>query len=329
MNVINLAQRSPDWHQWRKSGVTASDSCILLGSPYKTPWRLWGEKRGLLLEADLSSNPNVQRGIRMEPIARLRYEERHGELLLPVCAESSEIPILRASFDGLTNEGRPVEIKAPSEKGFRDAVQLGMESELYRRYYAQVQTQIYVAQADSGVLSLVYEESFLDLPVFRDESLIRDIVDKAQAFWDCVQSGKEPPLDLERDAFIPKGKDAALWSTLSADYRRLDAKRAALMGELKTLEAPIAKVEEQLLDLIGDFCIADAEGLRITRFLQQGGIDYKAALQALLPNLEEDVLSTYRRTPSERVRWTLKKQVEPRVSARPPLAEVAFSSIWF
>ena len=173
MNVVNLAQRSPEWHQWRKSGVTASDACILLGSPYKTPWRLWSEKRGLLLEADLSSNPHVRRGVRMEPIARQRYEERHGELLLPVCAESSEIPILRASFDGLTDEGRPVEIKAPSERGFKDAVRLGMESELYQRYYAQVQTQIYVAEADSGVLSLVHEDSFLDLPVFRNDVTFR------------------------------------------------------------------------------------------------------------------------------------------------------------
>lgn len=56
MKVIDLVQRSLEWHQWRKSGVTASESPILMGSPYKTPWRLWAEKRGLILEADLSGN---------------------------------------------------------------------------------------------------------------------------------------------------------------------------------------------------------------------------------------------------------------------------------
>ena len=329
MNVIDLAQRSPAWHQWRKAGVTASDACVLMGSPYKTPWRLWAEKRGLLIEPDISGNPNVQRGIREEPIARRRYEERHGDLLLPVCAESSENPILRASFDGVTNEGRPVEIKAPSEKGFREAVRLGMESELYQRYHAQVQTQIYVAEADGGVLSLTFGDAYLDLPVFRNEALIRDIVHQAEDFWERVTTGKEPPLDPERDAFTPKGKDASLWESLSAEYRKLETRKLSLQREIKSLEGPLSKVEERLLDLMGDFCIADTDGLRISRYLQQGSIDYKAAISALIPDLLDDALEGFRRSPSERVRWTLKNQEMKSASTRPPLAEVAFSSLWF
>ena len=329
MKVIDLIQRSPEWHEWRKSGVTASEAPILIGSPYKTPWRLWAEKRGLVLEADLSGNPHVQRGVREEPIARRRYEARHGELLLPVSAQSSEVPILRASFDGLTNDGRPVEIKAPAQKGFVDALKMGTQSGLYLRYYAQVQTQIYVAEADGGVLSLTCDEDHLDLPVPRDESMINDIVEKAKRFWEYVESGKEPPLDPERDAYIPRGDEAILWSELSKEFRKLETRKMTLSKELKALEGPMAKVEERLLDLIGDFCVAESDGLRVTRFLQQGSIDYRSALQALIPDQPEEMLKAFRRSPSERVRWTLKKQDEPKVLARPPLAEVAFSSLWF
>lgn len=329
MKVIDLAQRTPEWHRWRKSGVTASDACVLMGSPYKTPWKLWCEKRGLLLEEDLSANPHVQRGIREEPIARRRYEERHGELLLPVCAESRELPILRASFDGVTNDGRPVEIKAPTEKGFREALRLGMDSELYLRYLAQVQTQIYVAEADGGVLSLTYQDEFLDIPVFRNEEMIQALVEKAKGFWDLVESGKEPPLDPERDAFKPKGMEERQWLNLAEEYRRFCDKRQALTSELKSLEGPIAKVEERLLDLMGDFLVADAGGLRVSRFLQQGSIDYKAALKALQPELDEEELSAYRRKPNERVRWTLRKEEEQPAPAREALPEVAFASTWF
>jgi len=329
MKVVDLVQRSPQWHQWRKSGVTASDACVLMGSPYKTPFRLWAEKKGLVLEPDLSGNPHVQRGIREEPIARRAYEQRHGDLLLPVCAESSEVPILRASFDGLTNDGRPIEIKAPAQKGFTDALKLGTQSCLYLRYYVQVQTQIYVAEADGGVLSLSCDGDYLDLPVPRDEIAIKSIVEQAKAFWECVVTGKEPPLDIERDAFVPKGSEASLWNRLTEEYRRLESRKASLSRDIKALDDPIAKVEADLLDLIGDFCIADADGLRVTRFLQQGGIDYKTALKTLCPDVSEEVLSAYRRNPTERIRWTLKNPESQSASTRPPLAEVAFSSSWF
>lgn len=329
MKVIDLAQRTPEWHRWRKSGVTASDACVLIGSPYKTPWKLWCEKRGLLLEEDLSGNPHVQRGIREEPIARRRYEERHGELLLPVCAESSELPILRASFDGLTNDGRPVEIKAPYEKGFVDALKLGTQSALYQRYYAQVQAQIFVAEADGGVLSMICGEDHLDLPIPRDNAMISTIVERAKLFWHSIETGNEPPLDPDRDTFQPKGEDERQWVRLAQEYRRFENRKQALSSELKSLEGPLAKVEERLLDLMGDFLVADAGGLRVSRYVQQGSIDYKSALQALQPHMAEDELTAFRRKPSERIRWTLKNQEEEAAPVRNNLKEVAFVSTWF
>ena len=329
MKIVDLAQRTPEWHQWRRTGVTASDVCVLMGSPYKTPWKLWAEKRGLLLEEDLSQNPHVQRGVREEPIARRRYEERHGEMLLPVCAESSLVPILRASFDGLTNEGRPVEIKAPSEKGFREAVALGVDSALYRRYLPQVQTQIHVAEADGGVLSLTFGQEYLDLPVPRDERMIEEIIERSTHFWTLMEKGEEPLLDPERDTFQPKGAVADQWAILAKEYRRLEISRLALQRDMKSLEGPMATIEERLLDLMGDFFVADVGGLRVSRFLQQGSIDYKAALKALQPDLQEEGLSRYRRKPTERVRWTLKKPEEERPPLREPLKDVAFVSRWF
>ncbi|MFP4496496.1 MAG: YqaJ viral recombinase family protein, partial [Halochromatium sp.] len=40
MKIIDLAQRSPAWQQWRAQGITASEAAIILDrSPYKTRWR--------------------------------------------------------------------------------------------------------------------------------------------------------------------------------------------------------------------------------------------------------------------------------------------------
>lgn len=42
-------------------------------SEYKTVWRLWAEKKGLVLPDNLDANPNVQRGVRLEPKARKAF----------------------------------------------------------------------------------------------------------------------------------------------------------------------------------------------------------------------------------------------------------------
>ena len=104
MKVIDLSQRTPAWHQWRIAGVTASEAPIIMGrSPYKTPWRLWAEKTGFVLPEDLSNNPNVLRGIRLEPQARRAFENAHNDFLLPLCAEADHNVIFRASFDGIND----------------------------------------------------------------------------------------------------------------------------------------------------------------------------------------------------------------------------------
>ena len=142
MKQVNLEQRSKEWSDWRRCGVTASDAAVLLGkksgqSPYKSRWQLWAEKSGFLKEPDLSSNPHAQRGIEDEDDARIRMEEALGDApLLPVCGEWEQNPRLRASFDGITKDGIPVELKAPCEKVYQEVKALKDQSEGYRRAFA-------------------------------------------------------------------------------------------------------------------------------------------------------------------------------------------------
>jgi len=56
--------------------------------------------------------------------------------------------------------------------------------------------------------------------------------------------------------------------------------------------------------LMGGFLAAEAAGLKVTRFLQSGAIDYGKALKALVPDLDPAELETYRRQGCERVRIT-------------------------
>ena len=56
--------------------------------------------------------------------------------------------------------------------------------------------------------------------------------------------------------------------------------------------------------MMGGFLAAEASGLKISRFLQNGAIDYGKALKTLLPDVDAAELETYRRKASERVRVT-------------------------
>lgn len=126
MRLLELEQRSQAWLDWRRSGITATESAAILGlNPYMTPWRLWCEKVGRALFADLSSNPLVRFGIEHEDEVRQLFELKHLEVVMPVCGEFDEDALFRASFDGLTSAMEPVEIKCPSESTLADVRKKG------------------------------------------------------------------------------------------------------------------------------------------------------------------------------------------------------------
>ena len=81
MKVVDVSQRSDAWRVWRSQGIGASEAAILMGrSPYKTPWRWWAEKTGLVLEPSQDNNPLIRVGIQQEPAALQHFEDKHSVL---------------------------------------------------------------------------------------------------------------------------------------------------------------------------------------------------------------------------------------------------------
>lgn len=310
MKIINLQQRTPEWHKWRTAGVSASEAIVVLEQCLlKTIYRLYTEKKGITLPDNLDANPFVQRGIRLEATARKSFENRYDTLLLPLCAESEKFPFLRASFDGISDEGIPVELKVPMEVNFRNAQQDGIESKIYKRYYYQVQHQILVAGSDKGYLSLyLNDKEQLDFLIERDNDLIDNLVFEARKFVDCLNKNKPPATDPKRDIYIPSGQELDRWNALAANYHSIEEMIEEFKIKIKPLEKEQVDIEKEFLNLIGDFAQAESAGLRISRYMQQGSIDYKAALLALHPDVDPSFLETFRKNSSERTRLTRKDE---------------------
>ena len=305
MNVINVSQRSPEWRQWRSQGLSASEAAIIMGrSPYKTPWRLWAEKTGLVLEQPLDNNPLIRVGIEYEPQALQRFEEKHDVLLLPLCGESERYPLMRASFDGLSENNEPVEVKCPHESTFLDVLLNREQAAAYQLYWCQVQQQLLVADAARGFLFFYHQGQDVEFEIARDKAFLSQLIATAMDFWSDVKSGREPPKDTERDLYLPKSDVEQQWQQLAANYRQNAVKIDDLKTQLKALELQQADIEQTLVGLMGEFMAAEHSGLRVSRFQVQGSIDYKAVLSALLPEMREATLEAYRKKPANRVRIT-------------------------
>jgi putative phage-type endonuclease len=326
MKIIDVTQRTPAWAHWRAQGITASEAAIVLGrSPYKTPWRLWAERTGLAREADLSANPHVQRGVALEDAARRAFEDRHGTLLLPLCAESDEHAVLRASFDGIADDGAPVELKVPSHRVFAEVDERQTEAAAFALYWPQVQHQLYVAEAAQGWLVFYGEDGrLIEFPIAREEAFLADtLVPSCLAFWEAIVRNVEPPRDPARDLFLPTGETLDHWAVLAGAYRDLLGEKTDHDAALKAVKAELDRLEAALVAMMGEFLAAEAAGLKVTRYQQSGAIDYAKALKALLPTLDAEAPEPFRRAASERVRITALADDAAAAPAAPEWAKAA------
>jgi putative phage-type endonuclease len=326
MKIVQLSQRDPAWHEWRRGGVTASEAAVLLEvSKEKTKWRLWAEKVGKAIPEDLSRNPHVQRGIRLEDHARRDLErilfEATGqhEILLPVCGESEEEPLMRCSLDGMTLAGIPTELKCLSDNQWELVAKGGMQSAPFLRYYPQIQHQIYCCDAPYGILSFfrynpeTQEPESIAFQVERDQKVIDMLLSVVVPFMENnVKKGKAPKRDPERDLYIPED-DLSMrrWIEEAGRFKALSFRKDELQKQLSTVGEKLSAVESRLLGEMGSFLHADLEGVVITRFRKKGAVNYKSLLADKGLEVTDDELDRYRNKGSEQVRSSVKDRQMP------------------
>lgn len=201
------------WLAERKLGIGGSDAAAVLGlSPWKTNVELWEEKTGRRADQDMSDNAYVQYGVAAEPLIRAmfaldypQYEVRHDANLSKV---HGLYPQLRASLDGELIEratGRPgvLEIKAAfiNSRADRDK----WNGVVPQHYYIQVLHNMYVTEADFGILKARLVSNWDDLFVSEKtyfferadhEASITYLVERELAFWRDVEADKRPDLIL-------------------------------------------------------------------------------------------------------------------------------------
>lgn len=316
MKFINLAQSSPEWLEWRRTGVTASDvSALFATNPYKTEWKLWAEKSGHQAEDDLGGNPFVRRGKVYEHMLREHVVRHRGIGIMPVCVEHDTLPFLKASLDGICRNRRPWEFKIPSPNNYEEVEQEGDRSAPYLQYVSQVQHQLLVTGASEGYLIFGKLDDTCSPPRIVDYKLFVIAADpayheqirlRAAAFMDRVAQGIEPKKDPDRDLFAPQTPtDAQNWRDVAEKVVPLLEKKLALKQQLDALDAQIKEQTEPVLAILQDNKFGEYAGLRVTRVDRSPSIDFPALLGGLGVDLADDrVVGPYRKAATKSYKFT-------------------------
>jgi len=178
----------------RKKIIGASDAPVIMRMcPWKTPYRLWREKMGLIHGS--ATNGAMMRGIAMEPIAREAFSNLMGKFFKPRLVRHPERNWMVASLDGISADGTEiVEIKCPGPKDHATAKEGFIPHKyVYQLYHQMAVTGLsyawyYSWDGQEGV-AIKFEE---------DQEKIDDMMKEELVFWECMCT-RTVPVILERD----------------------------------------------------------------------------------------------------------------------------------
>jgi hypothetical protein len=161
-----------------------------------------------------------------------------------------------------------------------------------------------VTGASSAWLAFFFEGQLKAFEIARDQAMIDRLIENSRRFWDHVQHGKPPELDPARDVFVPSGDLTPKWLSAAAAWRAGDAQQAALEAQLEGVKKKKDLAQKILVDLMGEFLLGEGYGVKVTRYLQKGALDYQALLKELLPDTPAQTLEGFRKPATPRVRTT-------------------------
>jgi putative phage-type endonuclease len=254
-----LEQGSPLWHAFRKKHLGASNAATIMGYGYKSA--NWLFEWFLGLKPDEEENHAMRFGKETEAEALKVYNILKGIDFEPEVFESDSHPFLSASMDGVAFLGKGIPVMAVEIKCCQSLMHSRlMEGDYHARHYAQCQHQMFVLDLPRMDLFAYSPTSHRIIQIERDQAYIDAYLEKALAFWSCVQNLESPeqaPVEME---------DNSEWG-YSADLYK-GAKEL-----LRNAEDNEKYYRDRLIELADGRC-AKGHGVKLTKIVSRGTIDY-------------------------------------------------------
>lgn len=237
MRIINLAQGSAEWKEWRNRGLGASNAgTLMLPAPkFMTKFELWGILTGLAERQPFNEYAiaAMKRGTELEPECRRLARSQMGGIKfydVPPSACHSDYEYIRASFDDLSLDHTHInEYKCPGKEAHAKA----LKGEIPEEYKWQMDQQFLVSGAVTGNYCSWDGKSDTVVMVRydRDEVRIQALLASCKAFWALVQAQVAPEVSV---------RDFVLATTLVRDAN----KRMSAASKLLTMISEAAKEQK-------------------------------------------------------------------------------------
>lgn len=188
MKIVKLQQRSPEWFDWRKKHICASDMPIIMcDSPWKTPQELLAYKQSTTNDETVTEA--MQRGIDLEEPVRQMVNKQTGLNFIPIIVEHSQNSLYAASLDGYDASHVILEVKCPNKKDHLHA----KKGKVPKHYKAQIQWQLYVTGCQTCYYASYFNEDLEILHIPRDDYYINEeLIPAAQEFLYNMRAKTNP-----------------------------------------------------------------------------------------------------------------------------------------
>lgn len=272
--ILNMQQGCAEWHDLRKTKITATDCPIIMGeSHWKTRVQLYHEK--ISDEYNHFISDRMQRGIDLEPIARDLFNIQTGFLLIPRVVINDWA---MASLDGMSEDGKTIlEIKCPGQQDH----ELALDGKVPKHYYGQLQHQMYVCNVQNMYYFSFDGTDGVTVIVKRDDHYIDRMIVEEKKFYECIIK-KITPEPQEND-YIEREDD--LWKQCALQWMSIN-------NSLKELEKKEQEIRNQLIFLSGESNTKGA-GISLCHVKRKGNVDYQSMIKKL--HVSEDIIKEFRK----------------------------------
>jgi len=182
---------TPEWHIARQ-GLGGSDIASVMDmNPYKSCFTLWAEKSGKAWQ-DLPASMPMRMGTAFEPVIRKLFADNNSEWLTiheTGTWASVEDPRSKANPDGIIEwaDGSLGVLEIKFSRMYWD--------KLPEHYNLQVQHYLSVLGLKRGIVVAVAGGDWKEFEVVRDDSLIKTMKSRLQAFYGFLDTDTAPDYD--------------------------------------------------------------------------------------------------------------------------------------
>lgn len=274
MKKLALKQNTPEWEEFRRMHIGASDAPTICGvNPFKTIYSLWKEKA---TGESGRVTPYMKRGLELEDLARSYAEDKLDIEFNPLCGLHSNIKYMMASFDGYNEDLKCIlEIKCPGERVYEEV----RKGEIPKSYIYQINHQLEVSGFDRGFLYVFNGKEGIPFLINKDPVVVNEILEKENDFWLRIINF-DPPEDTH---VIREDEE---WNEIANNF--LSTKK-----ELERVEDRLKQLRQLLIEKCASVSTKGC-GVTVTKYMTKGTVDYNK-----IPELKSIDLNPYRRPSKE------------------------------